>query len=354
MNILNVAWKFDRDSAFSHEVSENSDKNYFFAFKVTDDSKRAQQVLSFAGFLVGVVVYVLNKWRTFREPGNSDVLRTRVKRNYASEMVINQIIKRYKIGVVNVHWCGYGFLPTDSLDYIKNIHQLNVFHHDWYHFTSGEHVPIVREGFTVADYLKVNSGLFGPLIQNIFVSSYQEQQVKSLRLPNRRVRENKLRESFVLASRHISPSDIYAHRILHSEQIFIVFIGVKEGNCDNKGVASARYILDGVKGADIFSIGVGCDDSLEFSLSFTGLEAAGVYHLLSASDLTIITSRLETFSMVALESQFCKTPVVFRRTLAPGSFSDPRYLFASKDDSDKSLLSKVIECKQAKRRIALS
>lgn len=351
MNVLNIAWKFDHDSAFSEGEENMSDNNYFFAFKIIDEKKKDNQVFSFLGYLVGAMVFVLNKLKRLGTKGTSDQLVTLIKRNYANEMIINHIVKKYKIDVINLHWCGYGFLPTNSLEYILNIQKMNVFHHDWYHFTSGEHVPKILGGFKLADSLRAHEGLFSPLIQNVLVSSFQEQQVRNLRLQNFFIKENHLREKFVLANARVSSSSIYTKRILNSNQIVILFIGVRSGNYDNKGVITAHYILDELANSDVFSIGIGCDDTLPLSLSISALDPADIHQVISASDLTVITSRLETFSMVALESQFCKTPVVFRKSLAPSSFDDSNYLYPAKDDSDGALLDAVIEFMFHKRGI---
>ena len=351
MNVLNIAWKFDNDSAFSEGGEGLDNSNFFYAFKIIDENKKLDQVFPLFGYLVGVVVFFFNKCKRLGSKEVSDQLVTLVKRNYINEMIINHIVKKYKIDVINLHWCGYGFLPTSSLDHIRNIRKLNVFHHDWYHFTSGEHVPKMLGGPGLSDSLRINSGLFGPSVRNVFVSSFQGQQVRSLRLPNWDVTENHLRGAFVSASELVASSDTYNKRIMNSAQFVILFIGVRSGNYDNKGVMSARYILEELTNLGVFSIGIGCDESLPLSLSFSALGPAGVYQILSASDLTIITSRLETFSMVALESQFCKTPVVFRKSLAPSTFNDSSYLFPAIDDSDKALLDAVVNSISVKRAV---
>ena len=351
MNVLNIAWKFDNDSAFSEGGQVLDNNNFYYAFRIIDDNKKVGQVFRLVGYLVGVAVFFFNKWKCFRANVASDQLTTLVKRNYVNEIIINNIVKKYKIDVINLHWCGYGFLPTRSLDNIQNIRKLNVFHHDWYHFTSGEHVPKILGGPGLSDSLRINSEVFGPLVRNIFVSSFQEQQVNSLRLLNGSIKENHLRGAFVSASERVTSSDIYTKRIMNSSQFVILFIGVRSGNFDNKGLMSARYILEELANECIFSIGIGCDESLPLSLSFSALGPIGVYKIISASDLTIITSRLETFSMVALESQFCRTPVVFRKSLAPSTFNDSSYLFPAVDDSDIALLDAVVNCLPAKRTI---
>ena len=250
-----------------------------------------------------------------------------------------------------MHWCGYGFLPTRSLDFIRGLTKLNIIHHDWYHFTSGAHVPYMLESMPLANSFRVNHELNRPKVWNIFVSKFQFQQVKELKLINFSITENILRESFVSSVKDEPPNILYAKRILTSPQLIAVFIGVKLGNYDNKGVGSANYILQHLTNNGVFSIGIGCDDSLPLSLSFSSRSSPEVYRILSVCDLCIITSRLETFSMVALESQFCKTPVVFRRSLAPSSFEDSSYLFPSKDDSDQALLDTVLDCITVKRTI---
>jgi hypothetical protein len=351
MNVLNIAWKFDHNSAFSTAVNGDYDRHFFYAFKILVEDKKLRQIATLFGYFVGLIVFILNKIKVLTSIGVTDQLITLLKRNYANEIIINYLVKKYEIDVINLHWCGYGFLPTRSLDYIRGVRKLNVFHHDWYHLTSGGHVPNMLGGNSLADSLSINPGLNRPLIRNIFVSAFQLQQAKGLELSDCVIAENSLRESFTLSSKYILPCRVYSNRIINSPQFVVVFIGVRLGNNDNKGMSSATYILQHLAKMGIFSIGIGCDTSLPLSVSFSALAPPEVYQILSASDLSIITSRLETFSMVALESQFCKTPVVFRNSLAPSTFKDSSYLFPSSDDSDQSLLDTVLDCLTIKREI---
>jgi hypothetical protein len=348
-NILNIAWKFDHDSAFDANTQVSGDTNFNYSFRTCDATRYPGRVFSLFGYLSGIVSYFYNKLRCLASRTPSGQLVTLVKRNYFSEIMINHIVSKYKIDEINIHWVGYGFLPTNSIGQIRRCPRVNVFHHDWYHFTSGEHVPVFNGGVSLIKVMQRNKLLSAAHIKNVCVSSFQGNVVRDLGLLNCVVTENTLRDAFVKAGKREDADDIFVKRLNYCSRFVIVFIGVTAGNNDNKGLSTALNILKNCVSSDVLSIGIGCDGSLPVNVSLRSLGPESVFRVLSSSDLTIITSRLETFSMVALESQFCRTPVLFRASLAPSTFKNSNFLCPSPDDSDDALIGSVVGLLSRKR-----
>lgn len=340
--ILHIAWKFDADSASLNDVDESSSDNYFFAFKNLRNIEKSKSLSKSVAYFGGIFFYLLNKIQC-KIKGTDDHLTSLVSRNKINEYIIRQLVAKHEFSEVRIHWVGYGFLPTASIIALANFVRLRVYHHDWYHFTGGVHVPVISKSMFSALESSPNllSALKSGSITHVLVSRFQEELLHKFRLPNLIIQENKIRPEFSSASLNCSSRDIFINRIEKTNYIFIMFVGIKAGNSDNKGANTVSSILNRLRNDPVFSIGIGCDSSLGFDLSIPRADAKFVYRLFSLIDLSIITSHLETFSMVALESQYCGTPVVYRKSLAPSSFKRRDFLYPATDDSDGSLCSEV-------------
>ena len=345
--ILHIAWKFDEDSTSLSEIDESKSDNYFFAFKNRNKLVKSKTLFKGFGYFFGVCFYLLNKIKCKIRLGNTDQLTSLLNRNIVNEFAIRFLIWKYDFSEVRIHWVGYGFLPTASIVSLSRFSDVTVFHHDWYHFTGGVHVPVIsRNMFSVLECsFGLLSGLKNKAITHVFVSNFQEKLLRNLHLSNFTIQENQLRPAFSSARLEEPSRVFFDNRLKKGDDIFIMFIGVTSGNCDNKGVSTVSSILNCLDNERVFSIGVGCDNSINFDLSIPRADPKFIFKLLSLIDLCVITSRLETFSMVALESQFCGTPVVYRRSLAPSSFKNRNFLYPAIDDSDRSL------CFEVKKRL---
>lgn len=343
MKKLIIAFKVDQSSVYKDTLL---DKNtYLYCAKTHELGALSGQVMIGAGYFVGALAYFLNVALCFLLLRKNDAIFSLIKTNRLNELIIRYIILRYAITEVDIHWVGYGFLPTNSITRLEkkcNV-RFNVFNHDWYHYTGGCHVPAQcphwKDHCAECPFKKFYAeSVTLPRLNNpVFVSEFQRFKLNTI-FPELTgiVRENR-KTKYINIEKKISirPS------LFAREKKRVLFIGVRPGNFDNKGRNFVYSLLKSSILEGTETVGVNCDPSLPFTISFERLNNTDVLKIMSFVDCLLVPSKLETFSMVAYEALSVGTPVILRKGLPPCDWNSG-LLYCSSDESDSSLRDALI------------
>lgn len=372
MREIHIAFKFEeRSAATQHilqQIKNGSDVSVITGRALPKILEPKVTNLWRKTFLaLAIVAYFINRAKNLFLGVRKDVIFSSVKRNVLMEHAVNIILRRQEFDRVFIHWCGYGFLPPKSIFLLESSLK-TIVHHDWRFFTGGCHVPAKCFGFPsqclscpyverpvgkryvensrklTADYLSGNH------FRHLFVSHYQKKLIQK-KLPSivGEVRQNTLRRAFL---RQDSAKSLYAIRRAKSDAKWILFLGVNDENDGNKGAWVLNWIFENTnifKGSTLFA--ASCK-GLTFSpdVSFSNLESDEVFALMSAADVVLVPSRIETFSLVAYEALRCHTPVVVFPETAPCTFGEERMLFVAKNNLPDDFADAIVTALKAKER----
>ena len=372
MRELHIAFKFEERSAATQHILEQINKGSDVSVitgralpKIIEPKVKHLWRRTFMA--LGIIAYFFNRAKNRFLGVSKRVIFSSVRRNFLMENAVNLILSRQKFDRVFIHWCGYGFLPPKSIFMLKSSCK-TIVHHDWRFFTGGCHVPAKCSGFPskclscpyverpVGKRYVENSrrltaeNLSDSHSSHLFVSSYQKQLIqKSLPSIRGEVRQNTLREAFL---REDSAKNLYANRRTRSDAKWIFFLGVNDENDGNKGAWVLNWIYENThifKGSTLFA--ASCK-GLAFSpdVSFNNLDSDEVFALMSAADVVLVPSRIETFSLVAYEALRCHTPVVVFPETAPCTFGEERSLFVARDKAPNDFADAIVTALKAKER----
>lgn len=304
-----------------------------------------KRLVPFLSFVIASFSFFINKLYRFIFGFLSGNIFTLIDRNRLSEILIKKVILKHRFEKVIIHWCGYGFLPLESLARLRNDSDIlklgtvfEVVHHDWGHFTGGCHVPSdCNHWHTQCDkcmYSKRGANrsfsfrkkiFFSTELNHRFVSSFQLEKLAGLNLLPPRY--------LTVSNRNVEQVRFIDPRPIQNRKV-VVFIGVIHGNGDNKGVNATKAILNSSVINDCITIGINCTDDLSFSISFNKMRNEKLLQLLNMVDFVVVPSKLETFSMVSFEGIVSGCTVLCRGGLAPTYWGSPSVRSSVLDDDD--------------------
>ena len=348
MNILHIAFKFEEKSAATQHILEHverGDNVFILAGMPLPRNLQAStsQVYLIIARLVAYIAYAINLFKNAALGVRKLTVFSSIQRNRIMENLINSALVNYNIDRVYIHWGGYGFVPPRSIASIRS-QSVSVVHHDWRMFTGGCHVPARCVGFpqscTLCPYVKRKTSksmvekwktsqktiLKNVQIENLFVSNFQRDVItNSINIERSSIRKNTVRANFLDRK---SAQDIFTRRKINDKSKWLIAVGVNNENDGNKGSEVLNYISANY---DLFSnynlICVACKElTFQPALELTELSTDEIFQFISAADLVLVPSRIETFSLVSFEATKCGTPVVVFPNTAPTGFDSREYI----------------------------
>ncbi len=333
MKILHIGYKLDDASAATRLAKAQREKDLVFFFvgrNSTSEFVRANQVAKVPGLIIGVVFHIINII-LIRILGlqKGEIFSINFG-EFFQKIILKKIIEKYKIDVVHIHWGGYGFFPLSAAADINKPIVLTA--HDYQVFAGGCHVPMGCPEF--------NGGCINcPLAKK----SFGKLVVKKIRVSNARALKNvapiiispskyvrqKILSEYPFLSVRVVPNtldEIYFENKINelirvkSDPIErwiprIITVGVNASKRQNKGADILRDLLNRLSSEGLefnyTSIGEFIDiKGARDRIHFDRLNAEELLKHYLESDVCILPSRYETFSMVSLEAICCGVRVV--------------------------------------------
>jgi len=374
MNILHIAFKFEEKSAATQHVFEHvgrGDNVFILAGMPLPGNLKTStsQVYPRIARLVAYISYAINLFKNAALGVRKPTVFSSIQRNWVMENLINSALNNYNIDKVYIHWGGYGFVPPRSIARIRS-QSVSVVHHDWRMFTGGCHVPARCVGFpqscTLCPYVRrktskskvekwktsQKNALKNVQNENLFVSEFQKDFItNSMNIDRSSVRKNTVRTRFLDRK---SAQDIYDRRKLNDKSKWLIAIGVNNENDGNKGSEVLNYISANY---DLFSnynlICVACKElTFQPTLAIPELSTNEIFQYISAADLVLVPSRIETFSLVSFEATKCGTPVVVFPNTAPTDFDAREYVVVADKPTPQSFADAISSAISLKERLS--
>lgn len=342
MNILHIAYSLDESSAATRlaKAQHGADTVFFLLGRPSaSDFINLHQVAKIWGMLVGILFHVLNiiLFKFLRiEKGEIFSFNFGV---FFQKLILKGIVKKYSINVIHIHWGGYGFFPLDAAAGQKI--PIFITAHDFQVFTGGCHVPMDCTEFgRECQNCPLAQGKFGKLA------------LRMMRASNAKVLK-KLAPEIIAPSNYVKREILTKYPFLNvtvipntldkkyfSEEFIerergryfrfpiknaptIITVGVSSSKRQNKGIDILQQVLDRLSCDGIefnyVSIGdyVNCTGA-KSRVHFQQLCAVDLMNHYLGSDICLLPSRFETFSMVSLEAVCSGVHVVAFNNSGPG------------------------------------
>lgn len=332
LNVLHIAYNLDDMSAATKiALAQDETHNIFFFLGRISKSEfiNKRQVYKNISSFLGISLHIIDKLIFLIAGIYKGEIFSFGSFTLLQNYLVRKIIKDNKIDLVHVHWGGYGFFPLKAMLNIRK--PIIITAHDYYYFTGGCHVPmgctqiehncakcpisrnwlgkvIVRKRKQKNSILlkKINPTVTAP-------SSYANNKIsQSCRYLNIITIGNTIDEKF---ENCLDSSSITFDRKFNKNIPTLITVGINRTKRQNKGEDILKRILLKLNLNNIeynyISIGKYQDyKGIKNRVHYDSILQHELINLYMKSDLCLIPSRYETFSMVTLESILCGTPVI--------------------------------------------
>lgn len=333
LKVLHLAYQLSESSAAYRiakalEKHENIETFYFIGRK----SKLIDVMRKTTGYpisvIYGVMSHVLSAVMVKLFKIRQEEIFSFYPMSFLINFTINWLIKSKKIDLIHVHWGGYGFFSTSSLDKIQC--PIVFTSHDFGSFTGGCH--LIRD---CSNYVSGcnNCPLTDNEIAKKIIHNHRNQISNSIKKRRNIVKGIVSPSNYpisvisgvnVFDEHEVIPNclgeaytniDALKLRGLYSKdsKYKIIVVGITDSCGDNKGAFTLYKIINHLCtiGINITLVMVGCKVNFEIpAIQYERKSSEELIDLYASSDLCLVPSKYETFSQVTLESLRCATPVL--------------------------------------------
>ena len=335
LKVLHIAYKLGEESAGTRIAlsSTGSVNNIFLLgrkspYKYVRDRQVSILLSSLLGIFFHITNILINKLLCVDK---KEIFSTGLLWRIQSRFV-SFIIRKHNVDVVHIHWGGYSYFPVKAYETIKIKIVLTV--HDYNSFTGGCHLPMNCNQFdegcnkcplvknrrmhpAISKIHKRNKSVLFEIKDRVVVvapSHYALTKIKK-KFPflNFCIIHNPISDEYVRNDCN-SLDRIYYEAIKERKGVLqILGVAIVESDRDNKGYLYLEEIIDRLneKLCGFRVVLVGCSDINKTNVvNIERLDSMELQLVYNCSDITLVTSKYETFSQVTLESICSGTPVI--------------------------------------------
>lgn len=337
MKILYIAYSLDESSAAARVARTQEDRHdvYFLLGRISKtDWIRKCQINPWVSTFLGLSIHVLEIFALKFYGIKKNEIFSLGFISKVQNLLLKRVIKNKNIEMIHLHWGGYGFFPLAAFSNLTK--PLVVTAHDYNLFTGGCHVPMgcdeydakcnacpLSDGQSARDLIKkIRLRQFKYLreIRPVVAapSTYTRDKI-SAAYPFLKIEVvgNAVGGCYGQSELEITgkKNSYLAKRPSLSIVPTIITVGVSKTERQNKGQDLLERLFARLVDADInfkyISVGQFIEyEGVKIREHFDAIDQKELSKLYSISDLCLVPSRYETFSMVTLESILCGTPVV--------------------------------------------
>lgn len=337
MKILHIAYSLDESSAAARIAGTQKDRHEIF-FLLGRISKTYWiskcQINPWSSAFLGLFLHVLEIFalKFYRIKKNEIFSLGFIYK--VQNLLLKRVIKNKNIEMIHLHWGGYGFFPLAAFANLAI--PLVVTAHDYNLFTGGCHIPMECDEYDAkCNACPLSKGKSArAMIKDIRLRQYKYLiKIRPVVATPSTFTKNKIIEAYPFLKIEAvgnTVGEFYGQselEITSKKNSYlakrpslnvvptIITVGISKTERQNKGQDLLEHLFARLVDAHIsfryISVGQFIEyEGVKIREHFDKINQKNLSKLYSISDLCLVPSRYETFSMVTLESILCGTPVV--------------------------------------------